>query len=110
MGTLSNDELFISPLSSLILIAIMLVMLEVGSRYFKWKQELPSLDWRVLEQFRGSLFDVRVRRELLRPVFGLGGLRSLHALSDDEDPSLQSRSASSIAALHDLATSNLRRS
>ena len=99
MGVLSPEELFISPLTSAILLVVVILFLEYGSRFFNQMQELPSLNWKVLELFNGELFDLSTRRDMLPNNLGLGGVRSLYALSADNDPGKQSRAASSLASL-----------
>lgn len=103
MGNLSTEELFISPLASLVIFVVVMIFLEYGSRFFNRMQEVPSLEWKVLELFRGDLLDVLTRREALPRGLGLGGVRSLHMLAAEEDPSMQSRAASAIASLLHLA-------
>ena len=103
MGILSPEELFISPLTSLFVLVVVILALEYGSRFFNRMQELPKLDWKVLEIFSGELFDVQARRDTLPNSLGLGGVRSLYALSADENPAMQSRAASSLASLLHLA-------
>jgi hypothetical protein len=102
-GTLSSDQLFISPLSSVLIFIFMLVCLEYGSRFFLRMQQPPSLDWKVLDHFTGNLFDVEARRRQLPDNLGLRGVRSLHAISSESDPVLQSQAASNIATLVHLA-------
>jgi hypothetical protein len=96
MGNLSTEELFISPLASLVIFVVVMIFLEYGSRFFNRMQEVPSLEWKVLELFRGDLLDVLTRREALPRGLGLGGVRSLHMLAAEEDPSMQSRAASAM--------------
>ena len=107
MGVLSPEELFISPITSILLLVLVVVFLEYGSRYFQKMQELPNVEWRVLEVFTGELFDVTTRRDHLNPALGLGGVRSLYAQSADANPIIQSRAASAIASLHHLAANGM---
>ena len=103
MGQLSAEELAISPLASVVVFIVVLVCMEYGSRFFNRMQEPPALEWAVLSVFHGDLFDAPTRRQQLPSELGLGGVRSLYAISTDSDPTLQSRSASSIASLLHLA-------
>lgn len=103
MGVLAPEELFISPLASAVLLIVVILFLEYGSRFFNRMQELPKLDWKLLEHFAGELFDVSTRRDTLPSSLGLGGIRSLFVLSADSNPALQSRAASSLASLLHLA-------
>ena len=105
MGALDSSQLFISPLASIFVVIFVIMALEYGSRFFRKMQEVPSLDWKVLEVYSGELFDVNTRRESLPSALGLSGIRSLYALAADEDPNLQSRAASSLASLMHLAAS-----
>ena len=88
MGVLSPEELFISPITSILLLVLVVVFLEYGSRYFQKMQELPNVEWRVLEVFTGELFDVTTRRDHLNPALGLGGVRVTTAA-----PSARTRSS-----------------
>ena len=81
-GTLSSDQLFISPLSSVLIFIFMLVCLEYGSRFFLRMQQPPSLDWKVLDHFTGNLFDVEARRRQLPDNLGLRGVRLSLARED----------------------------
>ena len=99
MGSLSSEELFISPLASVVLFILVLLSLEYGSRFFLRMQEPPSLEWKVLSLFRGDLFNVSGRLAELPDVHGLRGVRSLYAMSREGDPVLQSKAASALAAL-----------
>ena len=66
---LDNDELLISPLMSLVVLALLLVVMSWGTSFFSKMQEVPMHAWEVLNVFRGDLFDTEARKALL----GVGG-------------------------------------
>jgi hypothetical protein len=115
MGALSEDQLFISPFMSLIVVLIVMLMMQVGSNYFARMQQVPSHSWPVLDIFRGDLFDRNARTALLAidskaqgsTASSLGGLRTLVAMSCDVDISIQQRVASSFVTLLELAQSGM---
>ena len=99
---LDNDELLISPLMSLVVLALLLVVMSWGTSFFAKMQEVPMHAWEVLNVFRGDLFDTEARKALLG-VGGLGGLRSLVGMTADPDPATQSKAASAFVSLLELA-------
>ena len=99
---LDNDELLISPLMSLVVLALLLVVMSWGTSFFSKMQEVPMHAWEVLNVFRGDLFDTEARKALLG-VGGLGGLRSLVGMTADPDPATQSKAASAFVSLLELA-------
>ena len=107
MGALSEDQLFISPFMSLIVVLLVMLLMQVGSNYFARMQQVPLHAWPVLDIFRGDLFDRNARMALLAldskaqqggaaERSSLGGLRTLVAMSCDVDISIQQRVASSL--------------
>ena len=58
MGKLQSDELFISPMVSIIALATVVVLLEYGSRFFHRMRQVPSQEWHVLEYFAGELVSI----------------------------------------------------
>ena len=115
MGALHEDQLFISPFMSLIVVLIVMLLMQVGSNYFARMQQVPSHTWPVLDIFRGDLFDRNARTALLTAdskaqgsgSSSLGGLRTLVAMSCDLDISVQQRVASSLVTLLELAQSGM---
>ena len=116
MGALHEDQLFISPFMSLIVVLIVMLLMQVGSNYFARMQQVPSHTWPVLDIFRGDLFDRNARTALLAAdskaqgsssSSSLGGLRTLVAMSCDLDISIQQRVASSLVTLLELAQSGM---
>jgi hypothetical protein len=114
MGALHEDQLFISPFMSLIVVLIVMLLMQVGSNYFARMQQVPSHTWPVLDIFRGDLFDRNARTALLAAdsraqgsTSSLGGLRTLVAMSCDLDVSIQQRVASSLVTLLELAQSGM---
>ena len=116
MGALSEDQLFISPFMSLIVVLLVMLLMQVGSNYFARMQQVPLHAWPVLDIFRGDLFDRNARMALLAldskaqqgsaaERSSLGGLRTLVAMSCDVDISIQQRVASSLVTLLELAQS-----
>lgn len=41
MGALSEDQLFISPFMSLIVVLLVMLLMQVGSNYFARMQQVP---------------------------------------------------------------------
>ena len=115
MGALHEDQLFISPFMSLIVVLVVMLLMQVGSDYFARMQQVPSHTWPVLDIFRGDLFDRNARTALLTAdskaqgsgSSSLGGLRTLVAMSCDLDISIQQRVASSLVTLLELAQSGM---
>ena len=106
MGALELDQLHIHPAMSLGLLVVLMVLAELGSRFFKRMQEVPAYDWAVLDVFGGHLLDASAWLPCLAPP-PLAGLRMLRTLCTDPDPGVQCKAASAIAVLLQLATSTV---
>ena len=104
MGALSADEMHISPVVSIVLLIVMVLLMDFGSRYFIRKMREPALQWSVLDHIGGELMDAEVRQTQLASHPALAGLRSLIIAASGPNRRLQADAASSLAVLQTLTS------
>jgi hypothetical protein len=90
MGALSADEMHISPVVSIVLLIVMVLLMDFGSRYFIRKMRVPALQWSVLDHIGGELMDAEVRQTQLA--------------ASGPNRRLQADAASSLAVLQTLTS------
>ena len=106
MGALKTEELHISPVVSLVMLVLMVILLDIGSRFFRRMMRVPERHCAVLDVFKGQLVDIKARQMQLSSHPTLAGLRSLLVGAAGSNRSLQREAASSLSALTVLAEAN----
>ena len=97
-----EDDLLISPVMSLVLVVVLMLLMQWGSSFFGRMQQVPQHSWELLNVVPGDLFDSEARGTLLGEA-SLAGLRSLVSMSGDASSVTQCRAASSLVTLQQVA-------